>query len=82
MSEQRVETYEGGYQAGCDASRDRIAELEAAIGEIDAEHQPDWATPKAKAQGKPPWVCLMCGTADGSWPCVTQAIVDEVMDDR
>lgn len=57
----------------------RVAVLENALrglcDELDALHQPEWASDAAKAAGKKPWVCVLCGTADGHWPCDT---VDEV----
>lgn len=69
-----------------DAERDRdaaarIRELERAddtlkdaaarvVAELYAEHDKD---------DKLPW-CRICGTADGSWPCITRMVADELME--
>ena len=36
-------------------------------------------TEQAKAAGKEPWACVLCGTADGSWPCSTRMEADEML---
>ncbi len=51
---------------------DVVAALESAIAELDAEHRPD---PELRGDG-----CVMCWPKDGSWPCVTRQIVDELRD--
>jgi hypothetical protein len=60
----------------------RITELERAVRmfltEIDESHQPQWVSEEAKAAGKEPWVCVTCGTADGSWPCGERLSLDEL----
>lgn len=48
------------------------------VEELDAEHQPEWASPEAKAKGKDPIGCVMCFPSDGSWPCVTRMITDDL----
>lgn len=53
------------------------ARLNAAIEELLCEHQPEWASPAAKEAGKDPVWCVRCGTADGSWPCVTRIVIDD-----
>jgi Ni,Fe-hydrogenase III component G len=57
-------------------------ELERAVRmfltEIDESHQPMWVSEEAKAAGKEPWVCVTCGTADGSWPCGERLSLDEL----
>lgn len=59
-----------------------IERLRAALREIRALHQPEWASEQAKAAGKEPWVCALCGTADGPWPCSTAATIREVLGDE
>src|SRR5690606_20090889 len=67
--------------AGHDAA-DEIERLRAALREIRALHQPEWASEQAKTAGKEPWVCALCGTADGLWPCSTVATIREVLGDE
>lgn len=59
-----------------------IERLRAALREIRALHQPEWASEQAKAAGKEPWVCALYGTADGLWPCSTVATIREVLGDE
>jgi len=61
---------------------EEIEQLRAALREIRALHQPEWASEQARAAGKEPWVCALCGTADGGWPCDTVATVREVLGDE
>src|SRR5690606_21304380 len=61
---------------------DEIDRMRAALREIRALHQPEWASEQAKAAGKEPWVCALCGTADGLWPCATVATIREVLGDE
>lgn len=63
---------------------DEIEQLRTALTEIRDLHQPMWESENAKAAGKKPWQCCLCGTADGSWPCDTRLLVDEALegDDR
>lgn len=42
-----------------------------AIGELEAEHRPE---PAVKGRGG----CVMCWPKDGSWPCVSRMIADEL----
>lgn len=58
------------------------ARLRAALLEVRARHQPEWASEQAKAAGKEPWVCALCGTADGLWPCSTVATIRKVLGDE
>lgn len=69
----------------CDDLRDAADEIErlrAALREIRALHEPEWASEEAKAAGKEPLVCALCGTADGLWPCSTVATIREVLGDE
>jgi len=65
-----------------DGPADEIERLRAALREIRALHQPEWASEQAKAAGKEPWVCSLCGTADGGWPCDTIDMIREVLGDE
>lgn len=40
-----------------------------AVAELDANHRMDGAT-------RP--MCVMCGTADGSWPCASRMVADDL----
>jgi len=51
-----------------DALAEAEARIEAAAIEIEATHRPD-------ADGR---LCEMCGAADGSWPCVTRTVADDL----
>lgn len=42
-----------------------------AVAALDAEHRPD---PELKGRGG----CVMCWPKDGSWPCLTRMIADEL----
>jgi hypothetical protein len=42
-----------------------------AVAELDAEHFPD---PELKGRGG----CVMCWPKDGSWPCTTRMIADDL----
>lgn len=44
------------------------AAIEAARSELVAVHHPD-------GDGR---LCVVCGPADGSWPCVTHMVADEL----
>lgn len=52
------------------AAADEIERLRSAISdavtELDAEHRPDGH------------LCAMCGAADGSWPCVSRMVADDL----
>ena len=47
--------------------------LVTAVAELDAEHRPDLRIPLLPRGG-----CVMCWPKDGSWPCVTRLIADEL----
>lgn len=49
-----------------------------AVAELDAEHRPTWASPTAEAAGKEPVGCVICFPADGSWPCVSRMVADDL----
>ena len=62
------------------ACRSLAAEVQASrklIADLRALHQPMWVSEQAKAAGKEPWVCELCGTGDGSWPCESVLLIDE-----
>lgn len=43
------------------------------VAELDAEHRPD-----SPANVGPRGGCVMCWPKDGSWPCVTRMVADEL----
>lgn len=45
--------------------------ITAAIADLDAEHHPD---PELKGRGG----CGMCWPKDGSWPCTTREVADDL----
>lgn len=47
------------------------------IADLRVLHRPIWVSEQAKAAGKEPWVCELCGTGDGSWPCESVLLIDE-----
>lgn len=47
------------------------------IADLRALHRPMWVSDAAEAAGKEPWVCELCGTGDGSWPCESVLLIDE-----
>jgi hypothetical protein len=47
---------------------DHLRTIAFAVRELDAEHRPD---PDGRT-------CEVCGPADGSWPCVTRLITDDL----
>lgn len=48
-----------------------VIDLAQALTELDTEHRPD---PELKGRGG----CVMCWPKDGSWPCTTRLIADEL----
>lgn len=52
--------------------------IRQAITELDAVHQPQWNSNQARADGRTPEGCDMCGSGDGSWPCVTRMVADDL----
>jgi hypothetical protein len=61
---------------------DEIERLRAALTEIASLHVPEWVSEAAKAAGKKPWTCETCGVEDGSWPCSTMLIIEELQGDE
>lgn len=59
---------------------DEIHRLTAVLVSIRADHQPQWVSEQAKAAGKEPWVCQLCGVEDGSWPCSTRLEIDDALE--
>lgn len=49
-----------------------------AVTELDAEHAPTWTSADGKAAGKEPIGCQVCFPGDGSWPCVTRMVADDL----
>lgn len=45
--------------------------VSTAIGELDVEHRPEWA-------GGKPIGCVICSPGDGSWPCTSRLIADDL----
>jgi hypothetical protein len=45
-----------------------------AANELDAEHQPTWASPEMQARGKDPVGCQVCWPNDGDWPCTSSMV--------
>lgn len=66
------------YQCPCVKMMRLRAAIESLLFDIDGDHQPEWASAEDKAAGKKPWVCTMCGTTDGGWPCTHRVALDEL----
>jgi hypothetical protein len=56
----------------------RQAVMEAAT-ELGLAHEPEWASPAAKEKGLNPVWCAICGAADGSWPCTSRMVLDDLL---
>lgn len=78
--------HDEGFVGGCeDCHRDEYvteilrlrAVIRSAADELLADHGPEWTTEKAKAAGKEPWCCRICGAADGGWPCLVHEIATD-----
>jgi hypothetical protein len=54
------------------------AAIKAAVWELDIEHRPQWSTPAMEAKGMKPIGCVICFPEDGSWPCVSRMIADDL----
>lgn len=55
-----------------------LAVVRQAVAELDAEHSPSWASAVAQKAGKEPIGCIICYPSDGSWPCVSRMIADDL----
>lgn len=55
-----------------------LSSIDNLLEDIDADHQPEWASEEARLAGKDPWCCVTCGPADGSWPCVHRMALNEL----
>lgn len=66
-------------RARAEMAEARIAAARIEVAEITTNHQPMWVSEQAKAAGKDPWVCHVCGTADGSWPCVARMAAEAAL---
>jgi hypothetical protein len=65
----------------------RLAQLDTAIGqqiaELRAIHRPQWASPDGgytteRRDGYTPVGCAECYPHDGSWPCITAMVADDL----
>jgi len=54
------------------------AAVTQAVRELDEEHAPTWVSDLAKDAGKDPIGCRMCFPSDGSWPCITRMIANDL----
>ena len=59
---------------------DKVAQV---VAELDAEHRPMWSSPQGgfvitPVAGKDPVGCSSCYSADGSWPCATHMLADDL----
>lgn len=52
--------------------------VKQAVTELDEEHKPMWMSEKAEHTGKDPIGCYICFPHDGSWPCTTRMIADDL----
>jgi hypothetical protein len=58
---------------------DRLrAVIAAAVAELTADHAPEWASDHARANGKDPIGCRVCYPRDGSWPCLSAMVADDL----
>ena len=53
------------------AERQLRCDVLNAIADLDAEHHPD---PELKGRGG----CVICWPKDGSWPCTTRMVADDL----
>ena len=67
-----------GVVASVNTAADLLDAIDAQVVELLAEHHPEWASDEQKAKGKDPIGCFMCFPHDGSWPCVSRRIADEM----
>lgn len=78
----RENSLTAALRADLDAARARTARLEGliegAVAELDAEHYPQWANPGDRAEGRKPLGCVICWPRDGSWPCSSRAVADDL----
>lgn len=57
----------------------QLAEATAqAVAELDEEHAPSWGYTTKPIEGREPVGCVRCWPEDGSWPCITRRIADEL----
>ena len=75
--------YEDGYPGDAiideaNKARDLLRVIEDAVTELDAEHAPMWSSDEMKARGKEPIGCHICFPGDGSWPCTSRMIADDL----
>jgi hypothetical protein len=59
-------------------AKEMLAIVASAVHELDAEHRPQWADYRAEETGKDPIGCQICFPGDGSWPCVTRMVADDL----
>lgn len=62
-----------------------LNKIRGAVAELDAEHRPQWVSEHGKGYttvprpGFDPVGCVMCFPHDGSWPCTTALITDDLI---
>jgi hypothetical protein len=49
-----------------------------AIADLELEHEPIWSNDRARKRGKDPIGCSICWPRDGSWPCISRMIADDL----
>lgn len=71
------------YDAACERADDAEEAIRKAVAGLDAEHQPMWSAPGPgytldPQEGKEPAGCCCCFPGDGSWPCVSRMVADDL----
>ena len=61
-----------------DAHRTLQTAVAAAVAELDAVHDPMWASHRSEELGEKPIGCALCFPGDGSWPCTTRMVADDL----
>lgn len=60
------------WLSGDGAPADEVSRIKDAIRELDGAHYPT-----TYGDGRPE-LCATCGAADGSWPCVSRQVADDL----
>jgi hypothetical protein len=74
----RIEAHEAEHVRLRDENERLRPAIAAAIRELQAGHYPEWASEEAKAAGKEPLWCAICGAADGGWPCLSAEVANDL----